>query len=195
MLMLSGCFGPYIKTNDSISDESQNKNVNTSIDTANNVDSSEPVIPRFYPNTLTGGDGTSSDIGQDVIVQTPSDFDFVVTQELEVRLYLVDRYNQGVCYGKPVVVSQSMIDGVINNNSGLSSFVRGKYGFTSDLEVYNKIKQINGINLNEKKGGSYIYSFTDGQCCVQKSYQGEINIIGKTISDEILKTEIHQNPC
>jgi len=120
---------------------------------------------------------------------------FTVTQELEIKFYLVDKYNPGICYGTPSPVTDESVSGMIVRNPELSQLLRSKYNLISDLAVYNKIKQLNGVLLTEIKGGNYQFNFIDGQCCVLKAYEGEVNIVGKTISDEVIRTDTKQNPC
>ena len=121
--------------------------------------------------------------------------EFVITQELEIKFYLVEKYNPGVCYGLPGSVSQEVTGGMISRNPELAQLIKGKYNLTSDLDIYNKIKQLNGIMLTKMAGGKYQFNFTDGQCCILTAYEGEVDIVGKTISDQIIREETKQNPC
>ncbi len=84
--------------------------------------------------------------------------------------------------------------GMITDNPDLVKFLKSKYELKTDLDVYKKIKQINGIRLIQDKG-SYTYEFMDGQCCTLHAYQGKITIIGNSISDVILQQATQSNPC
>lgn len=189
VLILSGCFGsPPDSSRDDTGGEPQ---VATSKSV---VEKDEPVVKKFYPNVPIAQRGEST-VTSDLQAPLSRSDDFIVTQELMVKIYLVDKYNNGVCYGQPIAVTQSTIASLIGNDPGLTAFIRGKYQLTSDLDVYNKIKQLNGIKLDKRSGGSYVYSFTDGQCCVLKAYQGNISIVGQTITDIVKRQETKQNPC
>ncbi len=149
------------------------------------------TVQKFYPEDLspkpdTGNDSKASPNG------SPSSFS--VTQELQVKLYLIDKYNPGVCYGLPGPVPEVAIQGMIADNPDLVKFLKSKYELKTDLDVYKKIKQINGIRLIQDKG-SYTYEFMDGQCCTLHAYQGKITIIGNSISDVILQQATQSNPC
>ena len=106
-----------------------------------------------------------------------------------------DRYNPGVCYGLPVPIADVSIAGMERRNPDLWKLIKMKYNLTSGLDIYNKISQISGIQLVELAGGKYQFNFRDGQCCVQKAYEGQVNIIADRIDDTITRQETHNNPC
>lgn len=149
------------------------------------------VVQKFYPEGLSPKPVTEDDSQTTSTSRPPS---FSVTQELQVKLYLIDKYSPGVCYGLPGPVPEVAIQGMINDNPDLVKFLKGRYELKTDLDVYKKIKQINGIYLVSDKG-SYTYEFTDGQCCTLHAYQGKITIVGANITDVILKQETQSNPC
>jgi len=183
IVILSGCFNNTI---DSVV-ESDNKNEPIK-DNINIQSKEESVVKKFYPK--------SSDVEKSTSDQSiENSNEFVITQELEIKIYLVDKYNPGICYGTPSVVPQSEIAGVLKRNQGLVLFIKGKYGLDSDLDIYNKIRQINSIQLDKTTGGKYIFSFVDGQCCVLNAYQGEADIVGRIVSDKIINHDIMDNPC
>lgn len=145
---------------------------------------------KFYPKPTAST--------QDQVVQPVDDSvdrdSFAITPELKARLYLVDIYNPGICYGLPGPVPDISIATILANNQGLSQFLRSSYKLSSDLDVYTKIKQINSVMLNSNRNG-YQFNFTDAQCCTLKAYQGEINTLGPELKHTIDREETKQNPC
>ncbi|MFA4871872.1 MAG: hypothetical protein WC610_02320 [Patescibacteria group bacterium] len=157
----------------------------------NKEDSSQKAVPsaelkRFYPQTAA--------VNKPAAAPNPAK-DFVITQDLTLKLYLVDKYNPGTCYGLPGPVPDVAVKGLVSNNPELAQFVKYKYKLNSDLDIYNKIKQLNGISLSKIAGGKYQFNFTNGQCCVLTAYEGEAVIINQTISDSITRQETKNNPC
>jgi hypothetical protein len=149
------------------------------------------TVQKFYPEDLSPKPSVSNDSRTGSKNSSPS---FSVTRELQVKLYLVDKYNPGICYGLPGPVPEQAVTGMIADNPDLVKFLKGKYDLKTNMDIYNKIKQINAIHLSQEKG-SYIYEFTDGQCCTLHAYQGRITIIGNNITDTILKQQTQTNPC
>ncbi len=145
------------------------------------------TVKHFYPN--------SPSVSKPVENVSNSSHDFVVTQDLQVELYLIDKYKPGTCYGMPSPVPQESIDGMIVRNPDLTQFLKNRYNLTSGLEIYNKMKQIGAINLSLISGGNYNFEFHDGQCCTQTEYQGQVNVVGQTISDKLEVQESKTNPC
>lgn len=149
------------------------------------------TVQRFYPEDLSPKVSASDDAGT---ASKGSSSSFSVTQELQVKLYLVDKYNPGICYGLPGPVPDQAVAGMLTDNPDLVKFLEGKYDLKTDMEIYKKIKQINGIHLSQEKG-SYVYEFTDGQCCALHAYQGKITIMGSNITDTVLRQQTQVNPC
>jgi hypothetical protein len=155
------------------------------------VADNQPKVQKFYPKSPEADKPQpNSDSGA-----ITSNDTFVITTDLQAKIYIADKYDPGICYGAPSPVPSVAVDSMISKNPGYAAFVKSKYGLSSDLDIYNKIKQINGVRLEEKSGGSYTYYFTDGQCCVLRAYQGDIDIIGRTISESVTRQDTKNNPC
>lgn len=189
LVFLSGCWGQKKVPNSDVNENEQanvNENTNQVV-----VAENEAVLKRFYP-IITRVD--ASDVNQ---TGKPNDAErgFVITQELLVKLHLIDKFNPGICYGMPGPIPEEAISGMINNNPILAKFLKDKYVLTTDLDVYNKIKQINGIDLRKLAGGKYKFSFMDGQCCTLTGYAGNVNVVGNDITDEVTDQESKNNPC
>ena len=149
------------------------------------------TVQKFYPEDLSPKPSAPDNSATGSKNSSPV---FSVTQELQAKLYLVDKYNPGICYGLPGPVPEQAVTGMIADNPDLVKFLKGKYDLKTNMDIYNKIKQINAIHLSQEKG-SYIYEFTDGECCTLHAYQGRITIIGSNITDIILKQQTQTNPC
>ena len=149
-------------------------------------------MPKFYPdtgsNTNTGGSGSTGGTAD-------SSRSFTVSTDLRVKLYLVDKYKPGVCFGMPGPIPTEAVRGMIDRNKDLAQFLRQQYNLTSDLEVYNKIKQLQNIQLSQLGSGKYSFTFMDGQCCTLTYYEGQVQIVGNNINDTVGTKETKTNPC
>jgi len=190
MFILSACVPFFDKKtdqdlgpNDSASNATSSK-VAESQD--NNQIPEQKEIKKFYPDALSQPSATKP------AAEAASD---ALPQNLEIKLYLVDKYNPGTCYGMPSPVTEESINGMIARNKSLSALVKEKYKLKSDLEIYMKLKQIFGIQIEPVSGGKYEYDFIDGQCCSLNSYIGQIENIGGKISDTVTNQETKNNPC
>lgn len=149
-------------------------------------------VKRFYPDSVsTGADG--------VVAPTEPTIDpersFNITSELIAKMHLIDKYNPGTCFGMPGPVPQSAIDSLINSNKPLSDFVKQKYNLSSDLDVYNKLKQFQNVQLTSLASSKYKFQFMDGQCCTMTFYQGTIEVSGDKAVEIIDNKETKTNPC
>jgi hypothetical protein len=142
----------------------------------NNFTANDNVeIARFYP------DSTSSGINQEVLETDGRNFQ--LTPELTARLFLVDKYNPGICYGTASAPPEISLKTVLSNQQLLAEFISQSYNLSSDLDIYNKIKQLNGIGLKEISSSNYNYSFVDGQCAILTYHQGRISVINDRIEE------------
>jgi len=151
-------------------------------------------LKRFYPDAgaTVGTPETNVPTGS-----TASDPEksFIITPELIAKLYLADKYKPGVCFGLPTPVAEESIRFVVDGNIGLASFLKQKYKLTTDLEIYNKIKQLNDVQLTKTASGRYDFQFMDGQCCTLNFYQGWVEVSGETATDTVTNQESKTNPC
>ena len=149
----------------------------------------------FYPDSVAVGQKVATDernisqpANQDVIP------DFVLTEELRAKLFLVDKYNLGICHGQPESVPDKAVSGMINRNPGLAQFLKENYNLATDLGVYYKIRQINSVQLQVTEPGSYNFNFVDAQCCTLNAYKGKVTVSGQTFSATVTKQETQNNP-
>jgi hypothetical protein len=168
--------------------------INQSLATVPASDSSAPApaeVKRYYPDqslaqALAGSSGSAS---------VPVESKFVITPQLIAKMHLVDKYKPGICYGSAITVPEVAIQSMIADNKGLAEFLRQKYSLKTDLEVYNKIKQLNGIMLTETASSKYDFRFMDGQCCTETLYLGTVQVSGSTATDIVTSQESHSEQC
>ena len=186
---LAGCQGQTPDRLAGLLDDSANSPaiaVSSSSDGANGINTSTPpsgsvASPvNFYPDA---GLTTAS-----------SNTEIVLTDKLKMKLYLVEKYKPGICFGEPAGPMNETVASYLQENSALAKFVRNYYKISSDLEVYAKVQQLEGINLTRGQNGKYLYRFVDGQCCNLTTYEGEINIINIDIFENLLRHST-KNPC
>lgn len=151
-------------------------------------------VKRFYPDSGSGSTGSDVTPGSSGIVSDP-ERSFNITPELIAKMHLIDKYNPGICFGMPGPVPQSAIDSLINGNKPLSDFVKQKYNLSSDLEIYNKLKQFQNVQLTVISSSNYNFQFMDGQCCTMTFYQGVIEVSGDKATETIENKETKTNPC
>lgn len=193
VLIVGGCFYNAAEVETSQNQAQEPADTNQAVDVTVGDQEPDDGIERFYPDqtkTIKKLATTDASVPADT-----AERNFTVTQELQAKIHLVDKYNPGTCYGMPGPVPQVAIDGMIERNPGLSVFLLQRYNLTSDLEIYNKIKQINGVRLTTVPGGQYQFNFIDGQCCTLTAYEGEVSIIGQNITEKVTNQATKENPC
>lgn len=119
----------------------------------------------------------------------------VLTDKLKMKLYLAEKYKPGICFGEPAGLMSDTVLSYLKENSALAAFVKDYYKISNDLEIYSKIRQIEGISLTRGTEGKYLYRFTDGECCDLTTYEGEINIINVDIFENLLSHNTKKIPC
>ncbi len=178
LLFLTGCG----KSKPADNNQPVNENANVAVNQNSAVNQE---VKRFYPDQSPAVKPAGA----------AAETSFTVTQELVLKLYLIDKYNPGVCYGKPGSISNADIAAALSVNADLAKMLKSKYNLQTDSDVYAKVKQVNGIQLTPIAGGKYQFNFVDGDCCVLTAYEGEISQIGQVITETITNQETHQNPC
>ncbi len=152
-------------------------------------------VKSFFPDqavTSPKNDNSPSSVSDKAQERQKS---FTVSNELIVGMYLADKYDPGICYGLPVTIPDSAIKSKIAYEPELAEFLRQKYNLKSDLDVYNKMKQLQSSISLEFTGGKYKFNILDGQCCTQKKIEGTVEYLGGKISDTIIRQETKNNPC
>jgi len=107
---------------------------------------------------------------------------FIVTPDLLAKMYLVDKYKPGVCFGAPAAVPQTEISGLISANPPLTEYLQQKYGLNADLEIYRKLKQLQDVALVETASSKFNFAFRDGQCQDITYYEGIVAVSGSSVT-------------
>jgi len=142
-------------------------------------------VQHFRPDTIA-----ATDISSVAAAQT-AERNFQITPELLAKMYLIDKYNPGICYGAPVAVPQSAIDMLVDSNPPLVAFLKQKYNLTSDLEVYNKMKQLQAVSLTETASSKFNFTFMDGQCRNLVYYEGVVQVAGSAVTATVANQTSH----
>ena len=116
---------------------------------------------------------------------------FTITIELLAKMHLVDKYRPGICFGAPVAVPQVAIDSLLSAQNDLADFLRQHYGLISDLEVYNKIKQLQNIQLTAITSSKFGFTFMDGQCANLVYYEGIVEVMNNVVTDTVTSQTVH----
>ncbi len=116
------------------------------------------------------------------------------TEEINIKIYLIDKYAPGMCFGMPGPVSDELVNRTLNQYPELVTLVKNRYNLSKDSQIFEKIEQLNSVTLVKTDAG-YDFSFTDGGCCSINKYSGKIKIEGDQITDEITNTSSEQVPC
>ena len=142
-------------------------------------------VPHYYPdNGSTVGDATQ--------VPTPDPSrGFQITPTLIAKMYLADKYNPGICFGAPVSPPTVAVVGLLTDQKPLADFLRQHYNLTSDLEVYNKIKQFQDITLVETASSQFTFKFMDGQCQNVTYFEGTAKVSGIQVTDAVTLRQDH----
>ncbi len=177
------------KTNNTATNQTgnQDNNIDDSKNIMNNIDKASDVVAevnnkKYYPDDINKNDAVSVD---------DSSRDFQITSALLVKMHLADTYNPGICFGEPTAVPQSAISSMMSSQKDLAEFLRQQYKLSSDLEVYNKIKQFQGFDLREVGSSKFDFIFKDGQCYYYEYYRGQAEVVGTKVEVKILEQSSH----
>ena len=116
------------------------------------------------------------------------------TEELNIKAYIVEKYNPGRCFGIPGPVPDELVSRTLNQNANLVTFVKNEFGVIKDYEVYTKIDQLEGIILTKTDYG-YNFTFKDGNCCNIHTYEGKIRVDENQITDEVINKYTENVAC
>lgn len=191
LIILTGCTAK----NSSFYDEEQDANeVTTATSPKNNLTEEvasvnnnlpeEQELKKYYPESL----GSQ-------VAQKNATTQSRMPENLQIRAYLVDKYNPGICYGMPWPIKDEDINNIITINESFAKYIKDKYKLKSDLEIYMKMKQYLAIKLIPASGGKFQYNIIDGQCCTSKLYDGTIENLAGRITENLLNQDTKNNPC
>ncbi len=186
-LLLSGCLGrlDYSKFESNITDSQNGQAATTGADQLAETEQKIPKEKTYYPEQPAAANAGSGD----------QDRSFTISSQLLAKLYLVDKYQPGICFGQPLSQTASDISALISQNQVLAKFIKLHYRLESDSDVYKKIKQLQGVTLTPIESSKYEYQFSDGQCCSLTTYQGMVELQNNNASDEIKNKSTKLTPC
>jgi len=107
---------------------------------------------------------------------------FIVTPDLLAKMYLIDTFKPGMCFGSPSSPPEIAVTNLVASNPALSDFLRRKYVLKTELEVYNKLKQLHAITLTETASSRFNFTFMDGQCQNVTYYEGTAIVSGSIVT-------------
>ncbi|GEM_PF-5653721 len=116
---------------------------------------------------------------------------------LELKAYLVEKYNIGFCIGMPPgdnYVYFGSPKKSIEAYPNIAKFVGNRFIVTDTLDIVYKIRQLCAITLTEMELG-YHYKFTDSKCCTVSTIEGILFYNGDEIIEEILQINSKNIPC
>lgn len=194
LIILTGCTAK--NSNPDTAGQEENLSSTTTVEqnsltaedsSVNNSLSGAQEIKKYYPEPL------ASQV--DEVKKKTATPESPMPENLQIKGYLVEKYNPGICYGMPAPVREEDINGMISRNQAFAEYVKNRYKLKTNLEVYMKIKQYFGIQLKSISGGKFQYNFVDGQCCTLKAFEGQIENLGGKISENLTNQETKNNPC
>lgn len=183
-LIVLGIFNKQSKTqtnqvvsNTMVSSTDLSTTTATSPVTGNSVIQS--MMVKYYPENATTVAGMNSVLDPEA--------DYIITPAQQAQIYLVDKYKPGICFGKPLAPTQDLITKELTIDSILTRFIKSRYQLTTDLDIYNKLKQLRGVSLTETKSGTFDYIFKDGRCTDVVDYRGVVEVFNGRVSDNLVK--------
>ena len=112
---------------------------------------------------------------------------------LEIKIYLVKKYNPGICIGMPTVYGDWMIQSALGDTAAVC-LIKDQFNVTRDFEIFTKIQQLNSVQV-WKENNKYIFRFTDGQCCSLTHYEGYVSQSRNNFIEVITKQFSENVPC
>jgi hypothetical protein len=114
--------------------------------------------------------------------------------ELEIKCYLIDIYNPGICFGMPTIRDDRVFRSIQDDEIWVS-FIKSRFDIEKDSDIYIKTEQIKLIHLYAEEYG-YRFSFSDGRCCEITSYTGNIYLEkNRIIRHELVSKKLRKVPC
>lgn len=112
--------------------------------------------------------------------------------ELNFKLFLVEKYRPGNCYGMPdpdpFYYKNSDKDTLLQR---IKSLLPGR----DDSEYMLLTQMTRGIKLQKTGNGAYEFEFSDGQCCTVYHYKGVVEMKAGIIEDNVIEKTSETVPC
>ncbi|MBN4057110.1 hypothetical protein JYU19_02240, partial [bacterium AH-315-J21] len=132
------------------------------------------------------------------IVELLSGFDSFLQQgseKIDGIVFLVKKYDPGLCYGMPSPVPDEIVNGALARSPLLVEFIRNTFSVESDFQIFTKIRQLLVIKLRQTGAGAYEYYLIDGRCCDILRFHGELRLREGVFMDALLDRNIENVPC
>lgn len=114
---------------------------------------------------------------------------------LEIRAYLVEKYDPGDCFGEPSVISGGEINFTINNHPRLAAFVQEKFDVSEAYDIFHYISKMQKVSLSSIESNQAQFSIKDGGCCIIVTTTGVVYVIQSEITHEELSSEFQIIAC
>jgi len=114
-------------------------------------------------------------------------------EDARLRLYLVQEYKPGNCFGMPTVDPPPRTQKKIDSTTfhWVKQVLVGK----SDPECESAIRAMTRIILRKTAPGRYNFEFRDGRCCTITHYKGKLRIQKGQITKENVEQHLEVVPC
>jgi hypothetical protein len=113
-------------------------------------------------------------------------------EEINMRLYLAQKYHPGNCFGMPgrdnTIYQRKITPELLNK---IKRMIPDK----SDKECEATIREMERIGIIKTGPWKYRFEFRDGECCTIISYKGNLEIRNDKILEEFTDKIIENVPC
>ena len=153
-------------------------------------------FPKSAPQDDTSGYGPKIDILP--VAELLTGFDSFLDRKqglIDATVFLVKKYDPGLCYGMPSAVHDSLVAAVVAGSPRFSAFIRTTFAVESDFQVFTKLRQLLMTKVREQSDGIYEYYLQDGRCCDILRFHGQLELRENTFFDRQLNRSIENVPC
>ncbi len=177
----------WVKSNETSANRVTDSTSNVKAETSSPVTQRAVIssqLAKYYPD-----DGAVA-----VDSASQADQNFMLTPRLLAQLDLIDKYKPGICFGTPVAPTQLMVVNALDVNPSLTKYLKQHYNLMSDLDVYNKLIQLQNVSLIETQSSNFDFSFEDGECSNVIVYQGTISVADNQVSVKVISSATKSQP-
>ncbi len=114
---------------------------------------------------------------------------------IEATVFLVKKYDPGLCFGMPSPVPDEVVTRVLSMNPRLVIFVRKNFIVNSDFQVFVKIRQMFMTKVRTLNRGEIEYYLMSGMCCDIFRIHGKLVRRNGELFDSLLNRAVKSVPC
>ncbi len=114
---------------------------------------------------------------------------------IEATVFLVKKYDPGLCFGMPSPIPNEVVARVIATNPRLVKFVRENFTVESDFQVFVKIRQMFMTKVRTHERGAIEYYLLSGMCCDIIQVHGKLVRRNGELFDSLLDRAVKNVPC